>query len=952
LFDHLFICEKASLSESVAEARAAQTGQKARKEGGTWRVGDDAFFSLSGHIYEQARPEDYDPGLKEWSIATLPIFPSKWKLVPGKDRQGKPHIAKIKEINTLMKDARTLVGVGDPGREGQLLVDEVIVEAGMDPFAPNVLRMWFSDMSMAKRIEALEGLFPNIEKRTLYLSALARQRADWCHGMSLTRAYTVLARQGGGNFNGPLSVGRVQTPTLKLVVDRDREIAKFVAVDHYLPTGTFRHANGTFAATLILTPDHEGLDSEGRLVDKAVAARIAEKVMGKTGPVESYVVTKKKKPQPLLYTLTDLEKACNAKFGFPNKKTDDIAQALYETHKVASYPRTDCRHGPTGILNDESARMLSNLGGHKSYADLVGSADGSMRSHVWNDAKVAASDAGHYGLLPTLDATPGKIAALSPDEFKVFDLIAKTFLSQFFPEHTWDSTSAVVAVAGERFKASGRKVTQVGWKAVYGQGLEKDDDEDEDEQSLPVMAKGDPVKAEQAVVTSKRTTPPSHFTEGSLVDAMQNIHKFVPDGELKKRLKENAGIGTTATRTATIEILKHRAFLVPKGKYIVSTPLAGSLVDVIDDRHKDPGMTALWEGQFDKINKGELEVDRFLDVLRQDLTKTIERLASTGIRVAGSEPLEGDGGPCPSCGKGKLRTRTLQSGEHKNKRILSCDAYSKDDPQSCRFAQWPDKGGKPVPKLEGDGDTCPECSKGTLTTKMLTKGDHKGKRYLSCTNWKGKDDPASCRYTAWEKPKVTPLPGDGYPCPSCGKGHLVTVQVNQGEHKGLRFLVCDARKRDDPSSCQYRQFQKAEPLPGDGDPCPSCGSGKKRTVAIQKGENKGKRFLVCSDGKRDDPSSCQWREFPRDKVEPLDGEGVLCEKCAAGRMRTRMVQGGENKGKRFLSCDGYDKDDPRSCRNSVWPDEGAAKKTGKGAKPAAGKAPAGGKGKAGARKGA
>jgi len=953
LFDHLFIAEKASLAEAVAEARAQQTGQRARKEGSTWRVGEDAFFSLSGHIYEQARPEEYDPALKTWSLATLPLFPERWKLVPGKGRDGKPHTQKIKDVNALLKQARKLVGVGDPGREGQLLVDEVIVEAGLDPFASNVLRLWITDMSMQKRIEALEAMFPNAQKRTLYLSALARQRADWCHGLSLTRAYTVLARQGGASVDGPLSVGRVQTPTLWLVVDRDRQIAKFVAVDHYLPTGTFRHANGSFSATWMIPPEHEGLDPEGRLVDKAVAERIAQKVMGKTGPVESYTVTRKRKEQPLLYALTDLQKACSAKFGFGVKRTEEIAQSLYETHKVASYPRTDCRHAPTGILAEEAGKILSNLGGHKAYADTVKAADPGIKSHIWNDAKVAASDAGHYGLVPTLEATPAKIAALDPDELKVFDLIAKTFLAQFYPEHLWDSTTAVIAIEGERFKGTGRKITQVGWKAVYGQGLDKDEDEDEDEQALPQMAKGDPVKAEQTAVAAKRTTPPSHFTEGTLVDAMQNIHKFVPEGELKKRLKENAGIGTGATRKDTVETLKKRAFLVPKGKYIVSTPLAGSLIDVVDQRHKDPGMTALWESQFDKINKGELEVDKFLDVLRQDLAKTIERLAQSGIRVAGAEPLPGDGTSCPSCQKGTLRTQTLRSGEHKGKRILSCDGYRKDDPASCRFAQWPDKGGKPVPKLEGDGDPCPQCQKGTLVTKMLAKGDHKGKRYLSCTNWKGKDDPTSCNYSAWEKPKVTPLPGDGYPCPACQKGTLTTVQVQQGEHKGLRFLVCTERKRDDPASCQYRQFQKAEPLPGDGDACPACGTGKKRTVAIQKGENKGKRFLVCSEGRRDDPASCQWREFPRDKVEPLEGEGVLCEKCAAGRMRTRVVQSGDNKGKRFLSCDGWNKDDPKSCRHSVWPDEGGAKRPAAKAGSKAGGAKAGaGKGRSGGRKGA
>jgi len=939
VYAHLFIAEKSSLAEEVANARAQQTGQKAVKGRGVWTVGEDAVCWLSGHMYEQAAPDDYDPRYKDWNVKDLPIVPGKWRLKPGKDRDGKSKADKVKEINGLLRQARNLVGVGDPGREGQLLVDEVLVEAGIDPFAPNVFRLWITDLSSSKKVEALNAMFPNAEKRNLYESALCRQRADWVHGLNMTRLYTVLARRSGGQFDKPLSVGRVQTPTLRLVVDRDREIEKFVAVDHYLPTGTFRHANGSFKASWIIPPDHDGLDPDGRLVDKAVAQAIADKVKGRTGPVESYGTQRKQKAPPLPYSLTALEKECSAKFAFPAKKTDEIAQALYETHKVASYPRTDCRHVPTGVLAEEAARIMGNLGGVLAYGPVVESANLSLKSGAWDDAKVAASDAGHYAIIPTLEATPAKVNALSQDERKVFDLIARAFIAQFHPNHAWDSTSAVVSVAGERFKATGRKVVTVGWKVVYGQSLEKDDDEDEDEQSLPVMTKGDPVTAEQSAIESKRTTPPSHFTEGTLVDAMENVHKFVPDSDVKKKLKANAGIGTTATRTATLEILKKRGFLVPKGKWIVSTTLGRSLIDVLDPRHKDPALTALWEDQLARVNRGELTGEKFLQVLVNDLQATVARMGDTPLKIAGSvEPLAGDGETCPQCNAGKLRTRVMPSGPSKGKAFLSCDGYRKDDPASCRYAKWPDPGGKPVKKLDGDGNPCPQCGKGTLQTKMVGTGPHKGKRYLSCTNWKGKDDPTSCRYSAWEQAVVQPLPGDGGQCPACGKGKLATVQINQGEHKGARFLVCSERKRDDPASCQYRAFPKPDALPGHGEPCPSCNKGKKTTVAIRQGPKKGERFMVCSEGRRDDPASCQWKEFPREKIEPLPREGELCEKCADGRMRTRLLK----DGRRFLSCDGYRKDDERSCRHSVWPDDdGQRAKPAAGGKPGGGRAPAG-----------
>ena len=865
MFDHLFIAEKNSLAGEIAEARAKQLGVPVQKSRTHFTVGDDAVAWLSGHMYENAPPEAYNPKYKSWSIADLPIVPDKWKLVVGKDRDGRLKTDKVREVGDLIKQAKRIVNVGDPGREGQLLVDEVLHEFRRDPFASDVLRLWLTDMTMPKKIEALKAMAPNAERRTLSESALCRQRADWLHGMNMTRLYTGLVRRSGGGGDKPVSVGRVQTPTLRIVVDRDREIAKFKAVDHYLPTGRFKHANGEFAASLVLTGDHDGLDPEGRLVDKAVAQRIAEKVKGKTGPVEAYEVKKKSKAPPLPYSLTTLQKECSAKFGFSVERTDGIAQALYEKHKVASYPRTDCRHLPTGVLKDEAQGILDNLGGVRDLAAAVEGTRRNLVSAAWDDAKVAASDAGHYALMPTTDATPEAISRLDADELRVFMLIAKTFVVQFYPDHRWDSTSATIAIEGERFKATGRVVTEQGWKVVYG-AVEKEDDEDEDEQSLPRMAKGDPVTALQTSVDSKRTTPPSHFTEGTLVEAMENIHRFVPDGELKKKLRENAGIGTTATRGAVLITLKQRQFLTAKGKYIVSTPLGQSVIDVLDPKLKDPTLTALWETQLDRVKKGELPMDRFIEVLVGDIRGLVERLADTTIKVAGSvEPLPGTGDTCPSCQKGKLRTRVAASGTSKGKPFLSCDGYSKDDPNSCRYSKWPDEPRKMVPKLPGDGETCPACQKGKLVTRaVMAKGPNQGKRFLSCDAY-DKNDPNSCRHTAWEATKVEPLPGHGDTCPQCRKGTLVTR-------------------------------------------------------LIQKGDHKGKRFLSCSEGKRDDPASCQYFQWPKREIKPLPGDGETCPACRNGKMRTREIFQGEKKGQRYLSCDAYDKDDPRSCRHAIWPD--------------------------------
>ncbi len=910
--EHLFIAEKPSLAEEVAKAWAERTGREARKTSTHWTVGDDQVTWLSGHMYEQAQPQEYDQRYSRWAVEDLPIVPVTWRLLPAKDRDKKPKTARIKEIQALIKGASRIVNVGDAGREGQLLVDEVLVEAKRDPFAADVDRLWVKSLARKDMLKAMAEIFPNADKRNLYEAAVTRQRADWLHGMNMTRLVTVLARRSGLNTDKPLSVGRVQTPTLRLVVDRDREVEKFKPVDHYLPTGTFKHANGTFKAQWVIPPDHEGTDHEGRLVDKAVAERVAAKVAGRTGPVESFEVKKATKSPPLPFALSNLQKECSAKFGFSATRTLEVAQTLYEK-KVATYPRSDSQYLPVAILNDEAPAILDNLGRTPEWGKAVEGSTRGLKSAAWNDGKV--SD--HHAIIPTTEATGDRIAALSPDERKVFALVARVFLAQFYPDHRWDAMSAVVSVEGERFKATGKRVEEVGWKALFGMD-DKEDEDDEDAAALPRMAKGDPVEAGAVVAESKRTKPPSYFTEGTLIDAMKNIHRFVSDAESRKVLRENMGIGTEATRAPMIETLKLRQQLVPKGKFIISSPLARSLVDALDPKLKDPAITAVWESQLERVNAGELQGERFLAALVREVEANIAALSSQTLKFAGAkEPLAGSGEPCPSCGKGRLVTRTLTKGDHKGKSFLSCDNYRKDDPTSCTFSKWPEDARKPVPKIEGDGEPCPTCGKGRLVTRMVQSGDHKGKSFLSCDGF-SKDDPASCRHTQWPKQKVDPLEGDGDACPKCGKGRLVTRMVPAGEHKGKRFLSCDNYRKGDPASCNHSAWPQAkvDALPGDGATCTECKKGKMRT---RKSAKTGDRFLSCDGYKKDDPSSCRHAVWPeRAKVEPLPGEGVLCEKCADGRMRTRSTK----DGRRFLSCDGFKKDDEYSCKHSVWPDDG------------------------------
>lgn len=829
MLNYLFIAEKPSLAKEIAEARAEQKGIKAVKSNGYWSVGDDAVTWLFGHMYEQAPPQAYDPKYEKWNLDDLPIIPEKWKLLVSKDK--KDHISGIK---TLLQQAKFVVNAGDAAREGQLLVDEVLIENKWNPFDEKTFRLWVRSVARKDLLDALNSMLPNSEKQFLYNSAICRQRADWLHGMNLSRLYTIKARQSGAEQ--VVSVGRVQTPTLKIVVDRDREIDNFKPVDHYLPAAIFVHENGKFQATWIIPEDCEGLDSEGRLIDPQVAKKVVDRILGKTGKVESFKSTDKSTAPPLPYSLSALQTECSAKFGLSAQETLDVAQRLYEQHKVTTYPRSDSRHLPLSILKDEAPQIMNNL---KKVDGIIGEAASKsnmmLKSSAWDDSKV--SD--HHGIIPTVEATASKISQITGVDRKVFDLIAKAFISQFYPAMRYKSLSAVVGVNADRFKASGRSIVDLGWKTVYG--AEADDSADEeDNQTLPVMKNNDPVSIQGSEVQSKRTTPPPRFTDGTLIAAMTNIHRFVSDSEIKKKLKENDGLGTEATRASIIETLIRRNFLTRKGKnQLISSDVGKSVIDVLPDPIVDPGLTAIWESYLDQVSKGSLSPEKFLAGQIQSLTKRIMEGKDASIKIKGAKPsvppIEGHGTKCPKCGSGELLTRMIQKGEHKGKKYLSCTRRP-----DCDYIQWPKPNIKPI---EGHGETCPTCKQGKLVTREIMKGDNKGKKFLSCDRY------PECKHSQWPQPKA--VDGHGKKCPKCHEGELVTRQSKTG-----------------------------------------------------------KTFLSCNKY-----PACDHSEWPQEKIPPLSGDGELCSVCGKGHMVTKVVQKGEHKGKKFLSCNAYP-----DCKNTIWPE--------------------------------
>jgi len=402
--------------------------------------------------------------------------------------------------------------------------------------------------------------------------------------MNLSRAYTLRASRGGSR--ALLTVGRVQTPTLALVVARDREIEGFVPTAYHRITAIIVHENGAFSASWKPREDQEGLDSEGRLINTAIADALVAAVSGASGTVAEYKKEAKTQAQPLAFALSDIPALASSRYGYSAEQTLKICQSLYETHKLTSYPRTDCAYLPESQHADAPAVLAALKQVNPELSVLIEAANPKLKSRTWNDKKITA----HHGIIPTLHA--GDKSALSEPERNLYELIVRAYIAQFWPLHEYLQTKVSLEIAGEIFTAGGKTVTKNGWKDVY-QPVDEDEakpakgkgaaseEEDGSGQNLPAMSQGDKVTCQQAQRLDAKTKPPARFTEGTLIRAMENIHRFVDDPEHKKRLRDGDGIGTSATRASIISELKRRTFLEAKGKPIISTELGRALVDAL-----------------------------------------------------------------------------------------------------------------------------------------------------------------------------------------------------------------------------------------------------------------------------------------------------------------------------------------------------------------------------------
>ena len=626
----LYIAEKPSMARELAAVLKNPRNGKGfiKTDGGvvTWLV---------GHVLEQVEPAAYDPKYKLWRAEDLPIVPREWKLQVNPKTEEQFQI-----VRNLIRQADEIIHAGDPDREGQLLVDEVLDFVGNKKPVKRILLNALDEISIR---HANSDLRDNAEFFNLKQSALARSRADWLIGMNLSRAYTLAARRKG--YDLLLPIGRVKTPTLALVVRREREIKNFKPINFFTIRATFVHENGNFVAKF--QPSKKMLklkffDEEGRLIDKNFAEELLKKFSTSplNGKISSYKTAERKESPPLPFSLSTLQIAAGRAFGYSPQKVLDAAQSLYEK-KLTTYPRSDCEYLPTTQLKDAGI-ILRHLTGsaNDDVKNLAVNADAAIKSRAWNDKKISA----HHAIIPTRKP----LAMVLPvAELNVYNLIAKNYAVQFHPQHVFDETTVAVNYKSETFTTRGKVVKILGWREFYVAPKTKADDESD--AILPRMQTGDSVQFKSGELKQGTTTPPKRFTSSSLVEGMKNIHKYVKNPDAQKQLKDVYGIGTEATRAAIIDDLIARKFLQVVKKNLLPTETAYLLVDALPDEMIYPDATAIWEDKLHSMSEGDGTLEDFLDGQIKFTRELVN--AATAANFSDAEGIF----KCPKCGSAMVK---------------------------------------------------------------------------------------------------------------------------------------------------------------------------------------------------------------------------------------------------------------------------------------------------------
>ena len=664
------VAEKPSVGRDIARVIGCGT------RGDGCLIGDKYIVTWAvGHLVTLVEPDEMDEKYKKWRFDTLPILPEE---IPLKVISGtRDQYSKVKKlIND--KETDSLICATDAGREGELIFRYIYEKAGCKkPFS----RLWISSMTDEAIREGFEQIRPGADYDGLYASAQCRSQADWLVGMNASRAFTL-------KYNALLSVGRVQTPTLAILVKRRKEIENFKPEGYCTVNADFGDYKGTYFS--------EKLEPDTHLKTRAEADAIAGEVKGKEGKVILAETTRKRDLPPQLYDLTSLQRDANKQLGFTADKTLKIAQSLYETHKALTYPRTDSRYLPPDMIPRvmQTMKLLP-----EAYQQYVPGTQRDGKLAVSKRTIDATKVTDHHAIIPT--ARKADIGKFSEDERKLYDMVARRMLIAFYPACEYDATKVVTRVGEHDFRTNGRVIVDNGWRDVPAmenppKARKKAKGEEEEEGPLPPLQEGDTRLVKDAAVKEDQTKPPPPHTDASLLAAMETAGKDLDDEELVRQMK-GSGIGTPATRAAIIERLLKVGYAQRRGKTLNATDKGVLLIEIMPQEIASPEMTGRWELALHDITDGKQDADRFLDGIRKmssflvdyarTRTETVsfpEEEGKRGRGKGGFKTVALEGSVCPVCGKGKLM---------ESDRAFSCSV------KGCKCTLWKDclvRGGGPV----------------------------------------------------------------------------------------------------------------------------------------------------------------------------------------------------------------------------------------------------------------